>query len=158
MSIKIRKAERNDLDSLIILYLELLKYVNQFAKHFSRKNSFFDKEEIKKAIKNRVVPSEKNIFLVAEENKNLLGFVQAEIMSSRESKTDKRVVEVVDIYTKTHKRGTGKKLLEEIERWARKRKAKFILWEFLYGNNLAENFCVRNKFKHFKTKMLKELK
>ena len=158
MNVKIRKVKKDDLDSLARLYSELLKYINQFAKPFSRKNSFFDKEEIKKAIKNRTISSEKNLFLVAEENKNLLGFVQAEIMSSRESKTDKRIVEVVDIYTKTHKRGTGKKLLKEIEIWARKRKAKFILWEFVYGNNLAENFCVKNKFKHFKTKMLKELK
>ena len=42
------------------------------SKAFLRENPKIS-EEIKKAIKNRTISSEKNLFLVAEENKNLLG-------------------------------------------------------------------------------------
>ena len=56
------------------------------------------------------------------------------------------------------RKGIGKKLLEKFEIWAKEKRAKFILWEFIAGNKIAEDFCLKNKFKHFKIKMLKKVK
>ena len=154
----IRKAKKEDIDSIVKLYTEFLSYTGQFARFVSKKKITINQKELRRAIKKRVNPSKENVFLVAEENKKLLGFVQAEIMSPKESRTKKRVVEVIDIYTKSKREGIGRRLLNEIENWANSKKAKFILWEFIYGNKIAERFCIKNKFKPFKVKMLKKLK
>jgi len=155
---KTRKAKLSDLDSITNLYVKFLNHNIQFGKFIYKNKPKINKKELKHSLKKRIINSKKNIFLVAEENGKLDGFVQAEIMSNRESRTAKKVVEIVDIYSELKKKGTGKKLLKEIEKWARLNNAKFILWEFIYGNKSAENFCVKNKFKYFKVKMLKKLR
>jgi len=78
-------------------------------------------------------------------------------MSHRESRTDKKVIEIVDIYSSIKRKGIGKLLLKEIEKWAKLEKANYILWEFMTDNKGAENFCRKNRFKDFKTKMLKKV-
>jgi len=153
----IRKATISDLEFLIRLYSELINYNLQFAKFVYKQKPKINKSELKKSIK-QMMNSKNKVLLIAEGNKKLLGFAQAEIMSNKESRTKNKVVEIIDMYVHSKKKGTGKILLNEIEKWARTKKANYILWEFISGNNIAENFCTKNKFKHFKTKMLKKLK
>lgn len=156
---KIRKVENKDLKQLVELYNKFLIYLGKFGRFVKDKNSKRDsKIEIEKALEKRIKNKNKNIFLVAEEEK-LLGFVEARIMPSKESKTNKIVVEMVDIYVIPRtKKGIGKKLFREVAKWARLKNANFISWEFLYGNKKAEKFCIKNKFKHFRVEMLKKLK
>ena len=158
MKIEIRKAKKEDLDSITALYTEYLSHTGPFAGFVNENKITINKKEVRDAIKKRFISSNKNIFLVAEKDKKLLGFVQAEIMSHQESRTKKRVIEIVDIYAKPKRKGIGRRLFNEIEKWANSNKAKFILWEFIFGNKIAEKFCIKNKFKPFKIKMLKKLK
>lgn len=156
---KIRKAKRQDINEIVELYIKFFKYMRKFAKFVkNKKENSVNKEELKKFLAKRIKPSNKELFLVAEENKKLLGFIASEIMSSRESRTDKKVLEVVDVYVDNKRKGVGKKLFIEVEKWARLNNIRFIQWEYLYGNKTADSFCVKNKFKHFKVKMLKKLK
>lgn len=156
---KIRKAKKKDLEEIVKLYIKFFKYMSRFAKFVKeKKENSVNKTELRNFLAKRIKPSNKGLFLVAEENGKLLGFIASEIMSSRESRTDKKVLEVVDIYVDNKRKGVGKKLLEEIEIWAKLNKIRFIQWEYLYGNDVAENFCVKNKFRHFKVKMLKKLR
>lgn len=155
---KIRKINLNDLDSITELYVEFLDNNMQFGKFIYKNKPKINKKELKKALKKRISNPKRNIFLVVEDGGKLEGFVQAEIISSKESKTNKKIVEIVDIYSKSKRKRIGGKLLKEIENWANSNKAEFILWEFISGNKSAENFCIKHKFKHFKIKMLKKLK
>ncbi len=156
---KIRKVNQKDLENLVQLYDGFLDYLWQFAKFVKDKNSKRDdKTKIQNALKKRINNKNKNIFLVAEESGKLLGFAEARIMPTKESKTKKIVVEMVDIYVAPKIKGVGKKLFREVEKWAKLKKAKFISWEFLHGNKRAERFCIKNKFKHFRVEMLKKLK
>jgi len=156
---KIRKAKKEDLDEIVEFYVKFLNYMNKFTKFAKdKKDNKINKKELKKVLNNRLKKSSRKIFLVAEENKKLQGFIGAEIMSSRESKTNKKVVEIVDIYSKNKRKGIGTKLYREIEKWAKSNGAEFIQWEFLHGNKIAEDFCIKNKFKRFRVKMLKRLK
>lgn len=155
---KIRKARKGDIDRVLELYLDFLNYTNKFGRWIYKKRPKVDEKELKIAIRKRIKPLTKRIFLVAEDNSKLVGFISAEIISPRESKTNKKVIEVVDIYSKNKRKGIGKKLFKEVEEWAKSNKANFIQWEFIQGNKLAEKFCINNKFRHFKIKMLKKLK
>jgi len=152
----IRKAKKEDLKQIVPLYIDYLKSQRRFAKWLGNSKSKINANEIKRGIKTSI--NKKNhLFLVAEENSKILGFVHAEIMSHRES-TDKKVIEIVDIYSQIKQKGIGKKLLRKIEKWANANKSDYILWEFITENKIAENFCRKNKFRDFKTKMLKKLK
>lgn len=156
---KIRKIEKSDLEQLTELYDKFLKYLGKFGRFVKDKNSKRDdKIKIKNALRKRIPPKKDNLFLVAEENKTLLGFIEARIMPKKESKTQKTVVEMIDIYVAKKRKGVGKKLFNEVEKWAKLRNANFISWEFLHGNKKAEKFCIKNKFKHFRVEMLKKLK
>jgi L-amino acid N-acyltransferase YncA len=153
---KIRKARKEDLSQIVSLYVAYLKYQIKFAKWLGNSNIKIDKNEIKLWIKASLNKKE-HIFLVAEENNIIKGFVNAEIMSYKESRTKKKVVvEIIDIYSHAKRKGTGRLFFKEIEKWAKKNKAYYIFWEFITGNKIAENFCRKNKFRDFKTKMLKK--
>ncbi len=152
---EIRKAKKENVEELLNLYLELIKHNLKFAKFVGNKNSQINKKELKNSIK-KLISKKKSLLLIASD-KYLLGFIYGKIMSSKESRTDKKVAEVVDIYIHSKRKGIGKKLLKEFEKWARKEGAKFILWEFIAGNQIATDFCLKNKFKHFKVKMLKKI-
>jgi len=154
---KIRKTKKEDLKEIVSLYIAYLRYQRKFAKWLGNSKNKINNNEIKKGIETSI-NKKSHIFLVAEDYNKIQGFVHAEIMSHKESKTDKKVIEVVDIYSPIKQKGIGKMLLKEIEKWAKLKKADYILWEFITGNKSAENFCRKNKFKDFKTKMLKKLK
>jgi len=155
---KIRKIKIDDINYITKLYLELLNHNLRFVKYLENKKNKINKNELKESLKKRINQTKNKVFLVAEKGDKIYGFVQAEIMSNKKSRTKNKVVEIIDIYVHSKKKGTGKMLLSEIEKWARTKKANYILWEFMSGNNIAENFCIKNKFKHFKTKMLKKIK
>ena len=155
---KIRKINLADLDVITNLYIDFLNYQLRFGKFVYKHKPKINKKELKQTLKKRIIYSKDKLFLVAEEKNGLVGFVQAEIISNKKGKTNKKVVEIVDIYSKFKRKGIGKKLLLEIEKWANSKKTDFILWEFISGNKSAEDFCIKNKFKYFKIKMLKKLK
>src|SRR3972149_9943326 len=127
MVIKIRRAKKEDLGNLMRLYIGFLKYNNQFARFVGPNQFLIHKKELRNSIRKDIKQSKKKILLIAEENQKLIGFVQADVMSHRESRTDKEVVEVLDIYSRSKRKGTGKKLLKEVEKWADSKEAKFIL-------------------------------
>ncbi|MFH1801432.1 MAG: GNAT family N-acetyltransferase [archaeon] len=156
--IKIRKVKMRDLDEVVELYFEFLSYTNKFGRFVYKKRPKIDRKKLKRDLKNIIKTNPRRMFLVAEDSEKLLGFIQAEILSPKESKTNKKVIEIVDIYSKQKRKEIGRKLFKEIEKWAGINKTEFIQWEFVYGNKLAEKFCVKNKFKYFKIKMLKPLK
>ena len=153
----IRKPKLQDLNNLTNLYVKFLEHTNQFGTWIYKKRPKINEKELKSGLKKRIFIQKNSIFLIAEE-KEIIGFVQARILSSRESNTKKKVIEIVDIFSKNKGKGIGKSLLKEVESWAKKKKADFILWEMICGNKIAEDFCVKNDFRHFKLKMLKKIK
>jgi GNAT superfamily N-acetyltransferase len=151
----IQKARKEDLKQIVPLYIDYLRYQRRFAKWLGNSKSKINNSEIKGWLE-KSINKKGHIFLVTEDNNKIQGFVHAEILSHKESKTNKKVIEIIDIYSHLKQKGIGKKLLKEIEKWAKNNKANYILWEFITGNKSAENFCRKNKFKDFKTKMLKK--
>ncbi len=154
---KIRKAIKKDIKKIIPLYVELLEHNIRFSKYLPNEIPKINKKELETGLKNRIKNTKNKPFLIAEKNNKICGFIQAEIIPNKQSKTNKKVIEIIDIYSKYKRKGIGKKLLLEIEKWGKEVKANFILWEFVSGNSLAEKFCIKNNFRPFKTKMLKKI-
>jgi L-amino acid N-acyltransferase YncA len=153
----IRKATKEDIEELFTLYIKFLEYTNRFGRWVYKKRPKIETKEVKTYLGKRIF-QKNSIFLVAEEKKKVIGFVQARIVPKKESNTNKKLIEIVDIYSKNKGKGMGKNLLKEVISWAKKEKADFLVWEMIYGNKLAEDFCVRNGFRHFKLKMMKRVR
>lgn len=154
--IKIRNAEKEDLSQIIALYVPYLKYQRIFSKGLGNSKKDIDINELSLGIK-KLISKKEFLFLIAEKDNKILGFVSAEILPSNESRTDKKLVEIVDIYSHIKRRGIGRLLLKEVEKWAKINNADYIIWEFMTENKNAGKFCVKNGFKDFKTKMLKKV-
>ena len=153
---KIRKARKEDLDQIIALYVTYLKNQRKFSKWLGNSKKKIDAKELTFSIE-RLISKKGLLFLVAERENKIQGFISAEILSTKESRTDKKVVEIVDIYSHIKRRGIGKLLLKEVEKWAKINNVNYILWELMTENKNAEEFCIKNSFKDFKTKMLKKV-
>lgn len=151
---KIRKAALKDLDAIASLYLELVKFSKKVSKYIDS-TGIINKKTIKRTIKSYLRSPKYSIVLVAERDKKIIGFVQATIPTYRINK--EKVAEVIGIYVSEKRKGIGKMLLQKVTEWAKERNAKFILWEPFSKNKIATNFLIKNKFKEFKVKMLKEL-
>lgn len=106
----IRKARIEDYDKIIELYKELYDAEKIFDKNLSNiyNVSNKQKENILKRIKSR-----KEIFLVAEENNEIIGVVDGYIIDNNNHIEKVGYLDHLCVYKKYRKRGIGEKLIEE---------------------------------------------
>jgi GNAT superfamily N-acetyltransferase len=152
----IRKTTKKDIENLQRLYGDFFKQMNKFAK-FVRIDE--TKNSISKSSLQILTIQRDALFLVAEKEDSIIGFVFAKISNNKKSRAkNNKVVEVLEIYARKKRRGIGAMLFEEIEKWAKKEKADWIKWEFLADNRCAERFCIKKGFRLFQLNMLKKVK
>ncbi len=152
----IRKTTKKDIENLQRLYGDFFKQMNKFAK-FVRIDE--TKNSISKSSLQILTIQRDALFLVAEKEDSIIGFVFAKISNNKKSRAkNNKVVEVLEIYARKKRRGIGAMLFEEIEKWAKKEKADWIKWEFLADNRCAERFCIKKSFRLFQLNMLKKVK
>ncbi|MDP3027877.1 MAG: GNAT family N-acetyltransferase [Nanoarchaeota archaeon] len=156
VKMKIRNARKEDLAQIIALYVPYLRHQRKFSKWLGNSKKKIDIGELTLGIE-RLISKKGFLFLVAERKNKIQGFVYVEILSAKESRTDKKVAEIVDIYSHIKRKGIGKLLFKEVEKWAKTNNIYYILWEFMTENKNAEKFCIKNGFRDFKTKMLKKV-
>ena len=125
---KIRKAKKSDIKQCVKL---------SRIPEFEIGNMYPDKESLIELIKHK-------LFLVAEENKKIIGF----IAGYKHSKKDV----YIDLLTVSKKgKGTGKKLLEELKKVMKKQKIKLFWLIAPEFNKKTLNFYRKNKLKESKT-------
>ncbi len=111
---KIREAQKKDVNELYALG----KKIRELS--FSKKLHFHEKLELAEFIKN----SKENIFLVAEDKKELIGFLFAKILSHHAGGWC--MLDNLAVEQKHRKKGVGTKLLRELYKRIKKKKIHYI--------------------------------
>lgn len=117
---KIRKAALKDLDDLIELSYRFLSYeADNHEKSYDPKYAYT--ENSADYIKTKI-ESEDSLFLVAEEDDKLVGFLAGAIHKRPKARKTVKPASLDEIYVEEAYRnqGVGKKLITEFQEWARK--------------------------------------
>lgn len=130
---KIRKATLKDLARIDEIYVE--GSIDESEYQFSSNKL----KEVKKDLKKyqfvrrqgfrKYMKSKKHYWIVAEEDKNILGFGEAWIKNK-----DTGVTESVHVDRRYRKEGVGKRIMKEMIKWLKKQKLKHIE-SSCYANN-----------------------
>ncbi len=111
---KIREAQKKDIHDIYLLG----KKVHELD--FSKKFPFHEKSELKEFIKFR----KENIFLVADEKREIVGFIFAKILSHHAGGWC--MLDNIAVGREHRKKGVGTKLLIELYKQLKKRNVRYI--------------------------------
>lgn len=154
---KIRKSTSKDLNELVKLYWEHIKYAKKTFRYLRRViGSNLTNNVIRKCLRSYISHPKDSIVLVSEDKK-INGFVSATI-DSKKRINKKKFVEIIDIYVHTRRKGIGQMLLNETIKWAKKKGAMFIVWEYESNNKLADKFLNKNRFETYRLTKIKKLR
>lgn len=119
----IRKAKIEDYDKIIELYRELYDAEKVFDKNLTNiyNVSNKQKENILKRIKSR-----KEIFLVAEENNEIIGVVDGYIIDNSNHIEKVGYLDHLCVYKNYRKHGIGEKLIEEFTSKMKNKKVTYL--------------------------------
>lgn len=147
MNVKIRKATREDFETLLDLSLGLFKYEKKFGKTFNmnwtyspRGRSFFA---------SRI---ESGVVVVAEVGGKVVGYA-AGYIDTYSYRSINPIVELENmfVYEKFRNKGVGGKILEEFKKISKKEGAKRIKIGALSQNSEAISFYKRSGLDEFET-------
>ena len=130
----IRFANIKDIDEILILEEQIFKlHSNNRSDWIDETKRLFDYD----IIKNRIESDYGKIFLVEDENRNVIGYCITEINEFKNHKIfrDMKILLIEDLCINENYRemGIGKKLFEEVMKYGKEKKIKFIeldVWEF----------------------------
>lgn len=104
------------------------------------------------------INSSENIFLVAESSGIVIGWIYAEIGTwSFDNPIKILWIEDIGVLKKYQRKGIGKKLLEKVEKTARKKRIEYSVISVNQKNRLAYDLYKRTGYKEFSMEMLKKL-
>jgi len=94
-------------------------------------------------VKGTLTGKDRNLVLIAEENKKLIGFLTAELWK------DKKYSYLTDIFVKVEyqKKGVASKLMKEYEKICKKYKMDFIVGSVMVSNKKMQNFVEKLNYK-----------
>ncbi|MFH0831983.1 MAG: GNAT family N-acetyltransferase [archaeon] len=160
---KIRKATKKDISELWPLEVEDRKYYKKLIgkKYAKLDKSRIGRKEKEEFIKNLGKDIKKNLILVIEDKKNIVGYIEGHI--TRWKWTDCKNVRLVYIeniaVSKNYRRkGLGTKLIRGLEKWAKSKKCFGISLAVLTKNLPAINLYKQNKFYNHSVYMVKRVK
>ncbi|MEA3329876.1 MAG: GNAT family N-acetyltransferase [Nanoarchaeota archaeon] len=147
---KIRKAKKEDIKKINEIYEQGLfqEYSFQYPKNKTKiqmdveYDSKFHKRMIKKNLKDK-----KQYWIVIEIDEKIMGVGSAYI------KRDKGIIESVYISKSFQRKGYGQKIIKELIRWVRLKKAKRIESNFLVKNNSSIKLHEKLGFKPYVLKV-----
>jgi ribosomal protein S18 acetylase RimI-like enzyme len=159
----IRKAKLKDIELLIPVFLDYEKdsenYLDKKFKALRNKKKPLNKN-IKLAFKKNI-PKKNSLFLVFEENKQILGYIFGEIRSDKHPLFNiPKTGELNDIAVLKTMRGKGisSMLWKELEMWFLKKRCTFITLSVNINNILAQEIYKKWGFEEFYFRMIKSIK
>lgn len=128
MKVEIEKAKRKDINSIIKLQMGLADYHKKIDPKYY-KSGRERKEQLRKLLLEVLSKKQRNrVFLVAKIKNRIIGFFVGGIPKSRSYHREEKIGEVHQAYVdkKFRKKRVGKLLFEELLKYFKKRKIKFI--------------------------------
>jgi len=99
MKVKIRRANKNDLNKIYFLGINIKEFI------VSKRRKFYEKNELKEWVKK----SQDNIFLIVEYDKQIIGFLYAKLISNYWCMLDN-----IGIIDEFRSKGIGSMLLKKL--------------------------------------------
>ena len=151
---KIRKATKKDLESLVELNISLAKYERKICKHLVDPEKV--RKEYAKEYENRF-KQKKSIFFVAEENEKIVGYILGEVQRPYHPHIFKNRGYIVDAFVlkKYRGKGIGEKLTERLIEWFKSKGIKWIKVSAYTNNEIRIKFWKKMGFKDYVIDMTK---
>lgn len=155
MDIIIRSATINDLEKILVLNRALFEYETRFNTEY---NLDWTYSETGKSYFKRKIEADKDIALVAEINKDVVGYVVVSTYSQPFFK-ENPIAELDNMFIEESYRGKGigKKLVEEAKKLAKEKGAKRFKVGAAAQNEKAIKFYQSCGFKDFDVVLLQSL-
>ena len=155
---EIRKANLKDLKDIDEIYVTScidevrMQFPKRPRKNIERELVKWKKDRLKGFRKD--ILSKNNYWVVVEEKEKIVGFGEAVI-----SKRDKKTADITMVYLKKdfRKRGIGSKIMNELLRWLRKKKVKFVSGGAFVKNKPSLSLCKKFGFGIVAVRMEKKL-
>ncbi len=152
---KIRKATTKDLDSILELSNEMMKFYSNLDDYYEIYSEYEDhKEYYKEQLKKK-----DTLYVVTEDdNKNIVGFASCYIISMPKTKAPKIGVLVTNFVRKQFRgNGAGTSMLDFRIDWLKKQKVKFLEMNVDARNESALKLWRKNGFVDYQIKLKKVL-
>lgn len=152
---KIRKAQKKDIEQILVLSSELLDFHYNFDKYYKVYEKYEDHREYYLG----QLKKKGTLYLVAEnEKKEIVAFASGYIISMGKSKAPKIGVLVANFVRKdSRKKGIGSALFTSLLDWFKKNNIKYIEMSVDSKNKKALNLWRKNGFKDYQVKLKKDL-
>lgn len=154
--INIRKARKCDFDEIFKLAKQLYETELPFDKNLYEDyyNGKKSKEDLKKSISSR-----KRTFLVAEEDNNIVGYIDGYLIEDKEVYINKvSYIDHLCVDSKHRNKGIGKMLMDEFTKIMKEKNAKFIKLNAFENNIPAVSMYKKENFKEYSIYYMKEIK
>jgi ribosomal protein S18 acetylase RimI-like enzyme len=161
---KIRKATLKDVEQIWKIEVEDRVYHTKITK---KKYSLLNKGSIDQTAKKeflkwrtKTLKDKNRIFLVAEEKNEIIGHVVGTFSTWEWSENPPRFLNLdsIGVFSKQRKKGIATKLIQELEKYVKKRNVEFIYLGHWIKNDIAHELYKKNKFEDFRMEMVKRLK
>ena len=154
--VNIRKAKKADFDKILKLAKELHEAELPFDKNLN-KNYYNNKKEIKDLKKS--ISSRKKVFLVAESDNDVIGYVNGYLIDKEEVYIQKvAYLDHLCVSEKYRKQGIGKMLIDEFTKIMKEKGVKFIKLNAFENNIPAVSLYKKENFKEYSIYYMKEIK
>ena len=152
--INIRKSKKCDIEKILKLAEELYQAELPFDKNLNP--NYYTNQKAKDDLQ-KSISSRKRTFLVAEENDNLVGYVDGYIIE--EVYIEKvAYLDHLCVSKKYRGRGIGKTLIDEFTKIMKEKGAKYIKLNAFENNIPAVSLYKKENFKEYSVYYMKEIK
>lgn len=153
----IRTANTNDLENICWLAEEISSSHHEKAPHVFAPSPGIERD---REHWNAVITSENSTMLVAEEDREIVGFISAKIMATSSTFLQPRIIchiGTLVVAQRRHRTGIGERLLFTVEKWAADQSATEIKLEVFDFNKGAIQFYAADGYStqsHIMTKTI----
>lgn len=149
---RIRKARKEDLNTVVELGFELLRHHCRFNRYYTPIENEKKRKRSQKKHYLECIRSRNAFFIVVVDKGKIIGYVIGEIKKNPPVLLEKRHGEIGEIFIQKEyrKEGLGLFLIQEILYWFRKREIERVVVDFDAKNKIARSAYKKMGFKPFK--------
>ena len=154
MLLKIRKARKKDLESILCLGDKLVQFHNNFDPYYTVYSKYEDSREYYQ----EQLTKKDTLYVVAEVGGNIVGFASCYIISIPKTKAPKIGVLVANFVQKEFRgKGVGTKLYNFRMNWFKKQKVSFVEMNVDARNKKALKLWKKFGFEDYQIKLKKKI-
>jgi ribosomal protein S18 acetylase RimI-like enzyme len=159
MEINIEEAKKNEMSSVLSLMTELSDYHKKIDPKYYKSGKEREESDKKRLIEYFSKKRKNQKILVAKVKNKIVGFLIGGIQKSHSYCKENKIGVIHRVYVKENfrKRGIGKLLIEELLKWLKKRKVKFVEVEVDSRNKIGIEAYKKYGFFEFHKRMRLDL-